>query len=82
MHVCSLHMQQHVLSRASSTSISETLRVPSRASFSVMMSEGTSSQIVSPSSSEVASHLSHGNITVSDPYTHTHTKLRMLYHLF
>lgn len=58
----------NVLSRASSTSISVTFRFPSRESFSVMMSEGTSSLTVSPSSSDLASQRSQGNMTVSEPY--------------
>lgn len=70
--VCTF-MQQHVLfvnilSRASSTSTSVTFRFPSRESFSVMMSEGTSSLAVSPSSSDLASQRSHGKMTVSEPF--------------
>ena len=61
----------YVLSSASSTSTSLTLRVPSRFSVSVMMSEGTSSLTVSPSSSDLASQRSHGKMTVSEPWTHT-----------
>lgn len=57
----------NVLSRASSTSISVTFRFPSRESFSVMMSEGTSSLTVSPSSSDLASQHSQGKMTVSEP---------------
>lgn len=57
----------NVLSRASSTSTSVTFRFPSRESFSVMMSEGTSSLTVSPSSSDLASQHSHGKMTVSEP---------------
>lgn len=61
----------NILSRASSTSTSVTFRLPSLESFSVMMSEGTSSLTVSPSSSDLASHRSQGKITVSEPYKET-----------
>lgn len=57
----------NILSRASSTSTSVTFRFPSRESFSVMTSEGTSSLTVSPSSSDLASQRSHGKMTVSEP---------------
>ncbi|TNN31452.1 hypothetical protein EYF80_058397 [Liparis tanakae] len=48
---------------ASSTSTSVNFKLPSRESFSVMMSEGTSSLTVSPSSSDLASQHSHGKMT-------------------
>lgn len=64
----------NVLSRASSTSTSVTFRFPSRESFSVMMSEGTSSLTVSPSSSDLASQHSHGKMTVSEPYREKETE--------
>lgn len=57
-----------ILSRASSTSSSVTFRFPSRDSFWMMMSEGTSSLTVSPSSSDLASQRSQGKMTVSEPY--------------
>lgn len=63
-----------ILSRASSTSTSVTFRFPSRESFSVMMSEGTSSRTVSPSSSDLASQHSHGKMTVSEPYRERRAK--------
>lgn len=56
-------------SKGSSTSSSICLSVPSFRSFSVKISDGTSSLIVSPSSSDFASHLSHGNVTVSEPWS-------------
>lgn len=54
-------------SNGSSTSSSICLSVPSFMSFSVKISDGTSSLTISPSSSDFASHLSHGNVTVSEP---------------
>lgn len=57
----------NILSRASSTSTSVTFRLPSLESFSVMMSEGTSSLTFSPSSSDLASQRSQGKMTVSEP---------------
>lgn len=56
-------------SKGSSTSSSICLSVPSFMSFSVKISDGTSSLTVSPSSSDFASHLSHGNVTVSEPWS-------------
>lgn len=56
-------------SNGSSTSSSICLRVPSFMSFSVKISDGTSSLIISPSSSDFASHLSHGNVMVSEPWS-------------
>lgn len=66
--------QTNVLpSKGSSTSSSICLSVPSFMSFSVKISDGTSSLTVSPSSSDFASHLSHGNVTVSEPWS-THDR--------
>lgn len=59
-------------SKGSSTSSSICLSVPSFMSFSVKISDGTSSLTVSPSSSDFASHLSHGNVTVSEPWSKHH----------
>src|SRR4029434_7248182 len=62
-----LHTHTHIRSSASSTSVSLTFNVPSLSSFSVMMSEGTSSRTVSASSSHRASQHSHGKMMVSEP---------------
>lgn len=67
----------NILSNASSTSVSVRFRVPSLRSLSMMMSEGTSSLTVSPSSSDFASHLSHGKIVVSDPLRWIKSKLQL-----
>lgn len=60
-------LRLNLLSKASSTSVSVCFSFPSLRSFSVMMSEGTNSLTVSPSSSDLASQHSHGKMVVSEP---------------
>lgn len=74
--VTSIQIRINVLSKASSTSVSVCFSFPSLRSFSVMMSEGTSSLTVSPSSSDLASHRSHGKMVVSEPCHQTQVSLK------